>query len=51
MSLRELSDFDCEGQVARAQDVDNAVVVEPGGDVLIQEPGNKLGRFYSMEKI
>ena len=42
MFLRELSDFDGEWQVARAQDVDDTVVEEPGVEAQLLKKASKL---------
>ena len=44
MRLRELSYFDCEGQVAGAQHVDHPVVGEPGLEAkLLEDSGVTAG--------
>jgi hypothetical protein len=44
VSLGELSDFDCEGQVAGAQHVDHPVVGEPGLETqLLEDAGVSAG--------
>ena len=51
MLLRELSDLDAEGQMAGAQDVDDAVVGKPGVEPqLLDLPSELPGSVVSLLK-
>ena len=51
MLLRELSDFDGEWQVARAQDVDDAVVEEPCVEAQLLKEASKLTSCHPSLKL